>query len=84
MRFPIPRETSKLTPEDLAWLERRLSDAIAPVAPSPEFVLRAKQELMNSPGSRPLPAWVKRGVLTAAALSLVSLVAMLFYLRRRR
>ncbi|MCL6509875.1 MAG: hypothetical protein K6U78_04230 [Anaerolineae bacterium] len=75
--------TSKLTPEDLAWLERRLSDAIAPVAPRPEFVLRAKQELMNSPGSRPMPAWVKRGVLAAAALSLISLVATLLYLRRR-
>jgi len=60
-----------------------LSDAIAPVAPRPEFVLRAKQELMNSPGSRPMPAWVKRGVLAAAALSLISLVATLLYLRRR-
>jgi len=80
----MPRATSKLTPEDLAWLERRLSNAIAPVAPNPEFVLRAKQQLMNSPNSHPLPAWVKRGVLAAAVLSLISLVATLLYLRQRK
>ncbi len=76
--------TPKLTPEDIAWLERRLSAAVAPVAPRPEFVLRAKQELMYSPVARPLPAWVKRSVLAAAALSTISLVATLFYLRHRR
>ncbi|MFC1463803.1 MAG: hypothetical protein ACFLMY_03030 [Candidatus Brachytrichaceae bacterium NZ_4S206] len=76
--------TPKLTPEDIAWLERRLSAAVAPVAPRPEFVLRAKQELMDSPVVRPLPAWVKRSVLAAAVLSTISLVVTLFYLRRRR
>ncbi len=78
------RVTSKLTPEDVAWLERRLSDAIEPITPRPEFVRRAKQELMDSPIMRPLPAWVRRGVLVAALLSVVSLVTMLFYLWRRR
>lgn len=76
--------TRKLTPEDVAWLEHRLSAAVAPVAPRPEFVLRAKQELMDAPIARPLPAWVKRSVLAATALSMLSLVAMLAYLRRRR
>lgn len=75
--------TPKLTPEDIIWLEHRLSAAVAPVAPRPEFVQRAKQELMNAPASRPLPRWIKRSVLAAAALSTLSLVATLFYLRRR-
>ncbi|PJF47112.1 MAG: hypothetical protein D6709_04150 [Chloroflexi bacterium] len=76
--------TSKLTPEDIAWLERRLSAAVAPVAPRPEFVSRAKQELMGAPVVHPRSAWVKRSVLAAAALSTFSLVAMLAYLRRHR
>lgn len=75
--------TPKLTPEDIIWLEQRLSAAVAPVAPRPEFVRRAKQELMNAPASHPLPRWIKRSVLAAAALSTLSLVAALFYLRRR-
>lgn len=76
--------TPKLSPEDIAWLERRLNAAVVPVTPRPEFVLRAKQELMDAPIARPLPAWVKRSVLAAAALSTLSLVGMLAYLRRRR
>lgn len=75
--------TPKLTPEDIAWLERQLSAAVEPVAPRPEFVVRAKQELMNSPVVRPLPAWMKRSVLAAVVLSTLSLVATLLYLRRR-
>ncbi|GIV83204.1 MAG: hypothetical protein KatS3mg052_0211 [Candidatus Roseilinea sp.] len=76
--------TSKLTPEDIAWLERRLSAAVAPVAPRPEFVSRAKRELMDAPVAHPRSAWVKRSALAAVALSMFSLVAMWAYLRRHR
>ncbi|MCS7056405.1 MAG: hypothetical protein NZM18_09590 [Thermoflexales bacterium] len=79
----MARATRKLTPEDIAWLEHQLSAIIAPVTPRPEFILSAKQALMNSPAVRPLPMWMKRSALAAAALSLLSLIAMLFYLRRR-
>lgn len=39
---------SKLTAEDVAWLERRLSTAMVPVAPRAEFVNDAKRALLNS------------------------------------
>ena len=51
----------------------------APVAPRPEFVLRAKEELMRLPAARPSPSWA----LLAGALALLSVTVALFYLRRR-
>ena len=41
---------SKLTAEDVVWLEDRLSIALAPVEPRPAFVHDAKEALFN--GSR--------------------------------
>jgi hypothetical protein len=79
----MQRMMSKLTPEDVAWLEQQLTNAVAPVAPRPEFVHRAKQELMGLPPYHPLPRWVKPGVLAAVVLSLLALIGMLFYLRER-
>ncbi len=38
---------SKLTSEDMAWLEQRLSMAMAPVQPRAEFVHDAKQALLT-------------------------------------
>lgn len=76
-------QTTKLTPEDVVWLEQRLRRAIEPITPRPEFVHRAKQDLMASPMVRPMPAWVKRSVLAAVVLSVLSLVVALIYLRRR-
>lgn len=79
----VAHAMAKLTPEDVTWLEQRLSDAIEPVAPRPEFVRRAKQELMGLPPVRSQPSWVKPSILAAVVLSLLSLIAALFYLRRR-
>jgi hypothetical protein len=79
----MQRTMSKLTPEDVVWLEQQLTSAVAPVAPRPEFVHRAKQELMELPPYRPLPRWVKPGVLAAVVLSLLALVGMILYLHDR-
>ena len=79
---------TKLTPEDVAWLEQRLSHAIErePVTPRREFIDRAREELMNAEPAEPMqpvPRWVKPSVLAALVLSLLALVATLFYLRGR-
>lgn len=77
--------TSKLTQEDIAWLEDKLSSAIDPVAPRPEFVDRAREELMNLPAQPALPAWVNPAALAAVALSLVALiVGIAFFYQRGR
>ena len=77
--------TSKLTPEDVAWLEQRLSYAIAhdPVAPRREFVDRARESLRTVEPMQPLPRWVKPSALAAVVLSLLALVGTLFYLHSR-
>jgi hypothetical protein len=40
---------SKLTSEDVEWLEQRLSTAMSPVEPRAEFVHDAKQALLTLP-----------------------------------
>ncbi len=75
--------TTKLSPEDIAWLERQLSDAIAPIQPRREFIDRAREELRTIQPVRPLPQWVKPSVLAAAVLSLLALVGALLYFNRR-
>jgi hypothetical protein len=54
---------SKLTSEDVEWLEQRLSTAMSPVEPRAKFVHDAKQALLTLPpdeedqrGSVMLPA----------------------------
>ncbi len=74
---------SKLTPEDVDWLERQLIDAIEPIEPRREFVTRAREQLMEIELQRPLPSWVKPSALTALVLSLLALIGTLFYLRHR-
>ena len=71
--------TSKLTQEDVAWLESQLSDAIDPISPRSEFVTRARAELMNLPAQPALPACVNSAALAAVALSLVALVVAIFF-----
>ncbi|MCL4505470.1 MAG: hypothetical protein M1434_04315 [Chloroflexi bacterium] len=39
---------SKLTEEDMTWLEGRLSAAMAPVEPRAEFIHNAKQAILNT------------------------------------
>jgi hypothetical protein len=69
-----------LSAEDVAWLEQALGQAMTPVAPRPEFVSRAKEELMRLPAARPLPAWA----LLAAGVALFAVISALFYLRPGR
>lgn len=77
--------TSKLTPEDIIWLEDKLSDAIDPVSPRPEFVDRARAELMSLPPQPAPPAWVNPFALAAVTLSLVALVVgILFFYQHGR
>lgn len=77
--------TTKLSQEDIAWLERQLSDAIAfaPVQPRREFIDRAREELRTIQPVRPLPHWVKPSVLVAVVLSLLALIGGLLYFNRR-
>jgi hypothetical protein len=76
------RTTSKLTPEDVAWLEQQLSRVIEPITPRPEFIHRAKQELMDLPPAAPLPRWARTTVLAALLLSLLALLGAILFLRR--
>lgn len=75
--------TSKLTHEDVAWLESQLSEAINPIAPRPEFVNRARAELMSLPAQPALPAWANPAALAAVALSLVALIVGIFFFYQR-
>jgi hypothetical protein len=75
--------TTRLTQEDIAWLESRLSSAIDPVNPRPEFINRAREELMSLPPQPALPAWVKRTTLAAVVLSLLALIAAIFFFYQR-
>jgi hypothetical protein len=73
--------TSKLTEDDIAWLESRLNSAIDPVMPRPEFIDRAREELMRLPVQP--PARMKRAALGAVVLSLAALLVGMFYFYRR-
>lgn len=76
---------SKLTDEDVVWLENRLSTALAPVEPRPAFVHDAKEALFS--GSRddafdPRTAAIPLLSLAMLTLGLTLFIAML--MRRRR
>ncbi len=74
---------SKLTSEDVEWLERRLSTAMEPVQPRAEFVHDAKRALLTLPpdedgeGSDWLPA-------VSAVLIGVGLALLIAAIVRRR
>jgi hypothetical protein len=74
-------KASKLTPEDLSWLENRISQATPSVLPRREFIDRARDELMHlqvDPPRRPAPS-----VLIGIIFSGCALIAALLLLRRR-
>lgn len=75
---------SKLTAEDVAWLENRLSDVTTDVAavPSPEFISRAQEELMHLDLAQ--PRRVRSSVLVGIIFSFSALIAALLLLMRRR
>lgn len=78
------RTMSKLTPDDVAWLEQQIARVVEPVSPRPEFIHRAKQESMELPPASVSPRWARPGVLVALALSLLALIGALVFLRRDR
>lgn len=39
---------SKLTPEDIAWLERRISQAVRPISPPATFVKNTKEAVLSA------------------------------------
>ncbi len=74
-------KASKLTPEDLAWLEEQISQATPPVQPRREFVERARDELMQLKVD--LPRRHRASVLIGVIFSGCALVAALLLLRRK-
>lgn len=46
---------SKLTPEDIAWLERRISSAVRPISPPPAFVQNTRDAVLSA-ARAPQPA----------------------------
>lgn len=74
---------TKLTPEDVEWLERRLQRAVHPdaVRPDPSFVSRAHEQLMRAeaPAARR-----SRTTLIAVVFALSALVAAILLLMRRK
>ena len=71
---------SRLTDADLRWLEEKLRHVAQPVAPSPEFVNRARAAL--SQVALDPPRRVSRGVLLMVVFALSALVASLLLLMR--
>jgi hypothetical protein len=74
-------KTSKLTPEDLTWLESRISRATPPVQPSREFVDRARDELMQLHVDPPRRR--SASVLIGIIFSGCALIAALLLVRRK-
>lgn len=74
---------SKLTPEDVDWLEQRLRRAVHPedVRPDPSFVSRARDDLMRAEIGAPHPSPT---VLVAVAFACSALAAAILLLMRRR
>jgi len=75
---------SKLTDDDVIWLENRLSAAFAPVEPRPAFVHDAKEALFN--GSRDDTYDSRNAVIPLLSLAMLTMGLTLFFtmLMRRR
>ena len=81
---------TKLTVEDVAWLESRLSDAVCagPIQPRREFIDRAKSQLLESPWPHPpsrlrASGWRTVSLWSALMLILSAIFASVWYLRQR-
>jgi hypothetical protein len=72
---------SKLTPDDVSWLESRLKGVAHPIRPRQEFIDRARDELMKL--KMDPPRRVRTSVLVAVICSTIGLIAALLLLRRR-
>ncbi len=76
---------SKLTSEDVAWLEQRLSTAMAPVQPRAEFVHDAKRALLTmSPGEEDQYEVDRLERIAAALIGFGLALLIVAILRRRR
>ncbi len=73
---------SKLTAEDMTWLEDRLSAISEPVNPRPEFINRARNELMQL--NLAPPHRIRSSVLVGVIFSAVALIAAILLLLRQR
>ncbi len=73
---------SKLTAEDMTWLEDRLSAVSEPVNPRPEFVNRARNELMRL--NIAPPRRIRSSVLVGVIFSATALIAAILLLLRQR
>ncbi len=75
---------SKLTDEDVAWLESRLNHIMVPVQPRAEFVHTAKQAILNTPrGGDDYPRSRMTPILTVLMLG-VGLSLLIAAIVRRR
>jgi hypothetical protein len=77
---------SKLTPEDVGWIETRLNQAVLetePVRPRPEFIQRAKAELMDTPLPAPPSRWRKATLWSALMLIVTAIFVSVLHLRQR-
>ncbi len=73
---------SKLTADDMTWLEDRLSTLSEPVSPRPEFISRARDELMQL--SVAPPRRIRSSVLVGVIFSATALIAAILLLVRKR
>jgi hypothetical protein len=75
---------SKITDEDVAWLEHRLSAALAPVNPRAEFVNNARRALLSAdPDEREAKQPYTLLPLIAMVFTLVGVALLAAALRRR-
>ena len=68
---------SKLTDDDILWLESHLSTALAPVEPRPAFIHDAKEALFN--GSRDEAFEPRTAAIPLASLAMLALGLTLFF-----
>jgi len=68
---------SKLTDDDVLWLENHLSTALAPIEPRPAFVHDAKEALFN--GSRDETFDPRTAAIPLLSLAMLTLGLTLFF-----
>ena len=74
----------KLTEEDVAWLEERLTSTMVPVSPRPEFIQGVKRTVLNGAADADDDErYSAVGVLSALLLGL-GLTLLVFAIARRR
>ena len=76
---------TRLTPEDVAWLEARLGEAAAPVAPNADYVKRTKAAVLEGKvEDHEANMLAAAFVVTAITAGLAGLVAATVHLLARR